>query len=473
VAKDDTDIVSALRTALAGRVGKQRFELWFGTRTRLELTEQVLAIHVPSQFFLNWIRANFSSQLEAACTDVLGRCPKLEFYVAAVPESDAPVPASAEPSDTSRASSKPVAAAIRVAPSVTEKEPSNEPSRRKFADLESFVAGPSNRLAFASAEMVAQRPGELTPLVLWGPTGVGKTHLLEAIWTATRKSRRRATAIYLSAEQFLSGFLQALRGSGLPSFRRKYRGVDVLLIDDLQVFRGKQCTQIELQYTIDTLLRERRQVVLASDRPPSEMSELGRELIARLESGVVCRIDAPELETRRGIVGQMARRMGMSLPADVENYVASRLTRHAREISGALCQLHATSLAWQRPVDLAMAEEALSDVVRASARLVGLTDIEKAVCHTFGLTAESLQSGRKAKDVSHPRMLAMWLARKHTRAALSEIGHYFGGRSHSTVVSAQKKVDGWLAEGTTLRLCDQPLSIGEAIRQVEQILQAG
>lgn len=465
MATDDTDIVSALRTALAGRVGQQRFELWFGSRTRLELTEDALVVHAPSQFFVNWIRANFRTAIDAACEEILGRSPEVQFSIDAAEPEPAPE-ATALPQAASPSSPQPVAATIGQAPAAAS-------NRRPFAKFESFVVGPSNRLAYASAEMAAERLGELSPLVIWGPTGVGKTHLLESIWSAARKADRQKTIVYLSAEQFVSDFLQALRGTGLPNFRRRYRGVDLLLIDDLQFFCGKRYTQIELLYTIDTLIREGRQIVLACDRPPSELADLGPELVARLESGVVCRLDPPEHQTRRGIVARMAERLHMTVPADVQEFIAARLTRHAREISGALCRLHATSQAWQKPITLSMAQEALADMVQAGSRVVRLADIEKAVCETFKLDPSSLQSGRKAKSVSHPRMLAMWLARKYTRAALSEIGQYFGRRSHSTVISAQKRVDGWLSEGATLTLADHSLAIDEAIRQVEQFLQAG
>ncbi len=477
VTKDDMEIVSALRCALADKVGKDRFELWFGTAVRLELNDGRLTISTPNRLFQDWLRRNFLRQIESACVDVLGTCPALEFR-ADPPVAEQPAAASAgaaangtpsgpcgSPRSPGRSSPKPDnGAANRESPGTP---------RRRFLDLDSFVAGRSNRLARAAAEMVVERPGEFSPLVIHGPTSVGKTHLLQGIWTMARRARPALTAIYLSAEQFTAGFLEALRQSGLPSFRQKCRGVDLLLIDDLQFLSGKKCTQVELLYTIDTLLREGRQMVFAVDSPPAELTGLGPELSTRLQSGMVCRIDPPEYDTRLGIVGQMARRMKLTVPQDVERFVASRLTSHARELSGALCRLHAASQALGKPIDLSMAEEALAEMIRHSTRLVRLPDIEKAVCTAFGLEPKSLQSGRKAKQISRPRMLAMWLARKYTRAALSEIGHYFGRRAHSTVISAQKRVDDWLALGTPLEVADRVWPVDEAIRHVERFLLAG
>ena len=245
------------------------------------------------------------------------------------------------------------------------------------------------------------------------------------------------------------------------------------MIDDLQFLCGKRHTQIEMLYTIDTLLRAGRQIVFAADRAPKDLSELGPELCSRLQGGMVCPLGSPDYETRLGIVQQMARRFEMDVPENVEQLIASRLTNHARELSGALCRLRATSEAMASPIDLAMAQEALGEMIRHSSRAVRLPDIEKAVCEAFGLDPSSLQSDRKSKRVSYPRMLAMWLARKYTRAALTEIGHYFGRRSHSTVISAQKRVDGWLATGSPVELADNTWTVDDAIRQVERCLLAG
>jgi len=484
---DDTEIVSALRAAVADRVGKERFDLWFGATSRLELDGDALTVVVPNPFFQRWLRANFCQHIERACRDTLGRVPVLDFRVdpalsatrgpstASPPDSiseNGGAPSLALSRGPRPATSPPTPPAQASRPEPSAPGPPRANGRRRFASLESFVAGTTSQLAHAAAESVARRPGELSPLLVYGPTGVGKTHLLEGVWTAVRKLHPRRTVIYLTAEQFTTDFLQALRGSGVPSFRRRYRGVDVLLLDDLQFFRGKRATQIELLYTIDTLLKHRRQLVLAADRPAEGISDLGPELTGRLASGIACRIDPPDYRTRLGIVARMADRFGMSVPEEVKQYVASRLTSHARELSGALCRLRATSRALDRPITLALAQEELAELIRASRRMVRLPDIEKAMCDAFGLEPKTLQSGAKSKCASHPRMLAMWLARKFTRSALSEISTYFGRRSHTTVISAQKRVDRWLADGGSIELADRTWEVGDAVQQVERVLRA-
>jgi chromosomal replication initiator protein len=244
--------------------------------------------------------------------------------------------------------------------------------------------------------------------------------------------------------------------------------VNVLILDDLQFLAGKRATQVEMMNTVDTLLREGRQLVFAADRAPADLGDIMPELINRLTSGMVCRIEPPDYITRLGIVGHLSCRMGIELPEDVQRFVATRLTGHARELSGAICRLQATSEATRQEISLSLAEEALGEMIQHSTRVVRLSDIERAVCKVFGLEPQTLQSDGKTRRVSQPRMLAMWLARKHTRAALSEIGDFFGRRSHSTVISAQKRVDQWMAQDEPICMPEQTWKIDEAIRQVER-----
>ncbi|MEA1951719.1 MAG: chromosomal replication initiator protein DnaA [Planctomycetota bacterium] len=478
---DDMEIVSVLQTKLADKVGKERFELWFGQSTSLALLGDDLVVAVPSQFFRDFLRSSFRAQIESACFETFGRKPKLIFRI----DESLPDPSESKPSQPAEASAQTTDSKqndiklfeqAAAGHETIERESASRVGMvapRKFATLDGFIAGQSNQMAVSVARKAVEHPGHYSPLMFHGPTGVGKTHILEGIRTAARRRRGGPTAMYLTAEQFTTFFVDALRGSGLPSFRRKYRGVDILIIDDIQFFRGKRSTLVELHYTIDTLIREGRQVVLAADRPPSELEGLGAELITRIEGGMITPIEPPDRATRLGIVAKLAEQTEVKIPQDVQEFIASRLTSHARELSGALCRLQAASEAFARPITLDMAEEALADMVRHSGRLVRLPDIQRAVCDNLGLDLDSLQSARKAKNINHARMLAMWLARKHTRAALTEISTFFGRRSHSTVISAQRRVDGWIAAETPSRLFEDTSTIDETIRRIEQSLLAG
>ena len=389
--KDDREIVSALRANLAEKVGKDEYEVWFGPTTQLCVGPGHLTVVVPNRFYQDWLRNNFRKDLEAACLETLGQALLLEFRIdealaaqtrceppssaaaidsafadpSAGPQSegsededracDAAAPAGAGLTVKLRGAGTGGRAAGRVplrngrhfaAACRTGGEAAHPahgaaatvaaaPTRRRFANLGSFVLGASNRLAFTTAQMTLARPGSVSPLLVYGPHGVGKTHLLEGIWSAFRQARRQSAAIYLSAEQFTSYFLEALRGSGLPSFRRKYRDVELLILDDMQFFAGKRATLTELLHTIDTLTGAGRQLVFAADRSPAALKALGPEIIARLAGAVACRIEPPEYTTRLAIVNQLAAQREMILPADVQAYVASHLTSQARELAGA------------------------------------------------------------------------------------------------------------------------------------------
>lgn len=464
----DTEIVAALRAALADVLGPLRYELWFGAGTQLDLSPERLRVISPSPFLRDWLRSHVRREIDAACQRVLGQAIGLEFDTQAGEATDpgvAVVPLRVAAADP-KADESPT---LRVGPDSEGQAKSN---RRPFSRLETFVVGRANRVAYTSAQMVADRPGSLNPLFLHGPTGIGKTHLMEGIWSSLR-GRPGKHVVYLSSEQFTSLFLDALNGKGLPLFRSKYRGVDALLVDDVQFLCGKKATIGELLHTIDTLLRDGRQVVLSADRPPAELHGLGPELLTRLSGGMQCPLEPPDYETRLGIVRQLSATLRVELPSGVQQYVAAHLTSHARELAGAINSLKATSQALAQPISLALAEEALAERIRNNARAVKLTEIEQAVCQVFGLEPESLHGAGKTRELSGARTLAMWLARKHTRAALSEIGRYFGRRSHSTVISAQKKVTSWMADGRPLELADRNWGVEEAIRRVEAQLRVG
>jgi chromosomal replication initiator protein len=514
----DKEIVSAVYAFLAEKLGRERFELWFGPATRISSRSNSLLVETAHQFSQDWLRRHYRQWIEEAGSAALGSAIAVEFRLdstlaaaaraarhdvlprtTAAPsscqtklescvdgfESHASIamPAAATNSSgqtiqiASHAGNSQFAkTSVRVsAPSIarTRTPLRDEGPRRMGPTLQAYIVGAGNRLAHASAQMVAERPGSLNPFLVFGPPGSGKTHLLEGICAAARTQARSANAVYLSAEQFTTYFVEALRGSGLPNFRRKYRCVDLLLIDDLQFLAGKRATLVELLHTIDALLREGRQLAFAADRPPADLVGLGPELTTRLAGGMVCQVELPDGPTRLGLVQQFAQRLAMDLPLEVAEFVAARVTAGAREVSGAVKRLHASSRMLSRPIDLAFAEEALAELLHRSRRAIRLSDIEEAVCDMFGLPNDSLQSQRRSKDVSTPRMLAMWLARKLTRSGLSEIGQYFGRRSHSTVISAQKRVADWMEQQSEVLVSNSQCKVDEALRRVESRLRVG
>jgi chromosomal replication initiator protein len=471
VIRDDREIVAAIRARLADRVGRERYDVWFGPATQIVLRGETLEISVRDQFFQDWLRANFRKDLEAVVEEVCGRPLALEFRIA--PQAAPRPPAASGPVPSQPAANPGSANGSTRATSNGAPSGRDLPPRRPLASLGSFVVGNSNCVAHTTAQLAAEQPGVYSPLFIHGSIGTGKTHLLEGICAAFRRARPQASTVYLSAEQFTSSFLAALHGTGLPSFRRKYRHLELLVIDDVQFFAGKRATLIEVLHTVDSLLRGGRQLVFAADRPPTALKMLGPELLARLTGGIVCHLAPAEYATRLGIVRHVAARLGMRVPSDVEAFIAANFTTQSRELDGALKQLQLAGQAHQRPINLALAEATLAELINHEGRAVKLSDIERAVCDVFALEPASLQSGGKARAVSHPRMLAMFLARKHTRAPLAQIGSYFGRRSHSTVISAQKKIESWMAVGATLQVDRRPTSLEETIRRIEERLRAG
>lgn len=519
----------SVESELVARIGQQRFEVWFGGSVRLRRIECGIVVESGDGFVLDWIRKTFRSELEAVARSICGpeagvlfRCDEAES-VKPLPaaadarpeqapsltpaESLAATESRVETGETVAVTVKSVSGRRRGARPVGEErtassaakeagqqEPARNPAVSRYAvsrDAGSrdpavprsgrkqgprfgpFIAGESNRMAIAAIDLMVQRPGEISPLLVQGPSGVGKTHLLEHCCHRARERHPGISALFLSAEQFTTSFLQALHGGGLPAFRRNCRNVDLLVIDDLQFFLGKRATTVEFQQTIDALQRQTRQLVVSCDRDIADLGDLGEDLVQRLSGGMSARIAPPDAEVRRGIVLAIADRKRLQLPDDVVEFVVTHMTRTARELAGAMNRLEATSHMLGVPVTRGLAEESLADLVRASVRSVRLADIEKAVCSAFGLETGSLQSSRRAKRVNHPRMLAMFLARKHTPAALTEIGSYFGRRSHSTVIAAHKTVASWVSSRSQLQMADVRWDADEAIRRVEDLLRTG
>jgi chromosomal replication initiator protein len=456
------ELLARLRQRLAGQIGHDRCAVWFGKQVEFRYGAGTLAIAAADPFSVERLRRTFRTDLESLCKEHFPQITRIDFIVDELLRGGTP--------EGPIAASKDAPPAPPRAPIASANPPT---TGRRFARLEDYVVGDENRVAYAAACAAPSRLGAVSPLFIHGPTGSGKTHMLEGVWSAVRRTIPRAKYVYLSAEQFTTYFLEALQGGGLPVFRRKYREVQLLAIDDVQFFAGKRATVVELLHTIDTVHRSGGQLILAADRSPSELAGLGPELIARMSAGLVCGLAPPETATRRMILLRIAEQRQIALPPDVLDLLAERLPGDARRLGGALNRLQASSAAMGISISVALASKMLADLFQQGQRPVELPDIERAICEVFGMDRPELHSPRKAKAIAQPRMLAMWLARKHTRAALQDICRYFGRRSHSTVISAEKAVATWMEDGAVLQLPQGACDVREAIRRVEARLSAG
>ena len=306
--------------------------------------------------------------------------------------------------------------------------------------------------------------------MLHGPVGTGKTHLLEGIYAGLRKTQPEWRVVYVTAEDFTNRFVQAMRLGKLGGFRKHFREADALLLDDLHFLASKKKTQEEFLHTFDSLLSDGRQVVLTCDCHPRLTEDFLPELSDRLMGGAVWGLQPPDAATRLDLLRAKSARLHVAAGEEVLKFLANQLRGNVRELEGALNSLRHFGRVTGRPIDVPLAREALGDLLRHAVRVVQLADVDAAVCQVLRLPPGTLQSKARAWSVSHPRMLAVFLARKHTASSYAEIGAHFGGRNHSTAVAAEKKVRQWLADDGTLALNERPWRVRELIELAERLL---
>lgn len=492
---DTTGLNQAVLVELQQRLGAKRFGLWFDGKTRLSIADDRLTIAVGSPFLLNWMQKQFRNDLTGAAQTVLGPSAEVTFVVdaslsVARPPADCPNPTEdvrgQHVANGSASPSKPLA---RTAASVTslatlpaiaatnasanQMTPSLNRSRR-LADLGDFIPGPQTELAMTAARQLASgQHVPFNPLYICGPVGSGKTHLLEGICRQWKRNQPAANVLLITAEAFANYFTQALRDHTLPSFRQRFRGVDGLLVDNVEFFESKRVIQEEFLHTFADLADHGRTIVLSGTRHPRLLTKLCDELVSRFQSGLVCRLETPDLQTRLRIVEAKASRLTGDYAPEALDYIAQRFQGSVRELEGALNCLHTYHSMTRKRVTQSAARDVLADLERDCIRLIRLADVERVVCNLFGVRPKDLQSESRVRTISQPRMLAMFLARKHTPSAYNEIGQHFGGRNHSTVMSAERKVQRWLEQNETIKIASQTWSIGEILQTLEQQLLAG
>ncbi|HEY7732301.1 MAG TPA: chromosomal replication initiator protein DnaA [Gaiellaceae bacterium] len=418
------EVSGRLREAL----NETTYATWFGAAEAGELVDDSFSIVVPNDFTREWIEGHFLGFLRAATSDALGRDVRVRLTVG---EPSAP---SLEPGGAPEPA-LPAGDGLGTNPKYT---------------FDLFVIGSSNRFAHAAALAVAEAPAQAyNPLFIYGGTGLGKTHLLQAIGQYVSEHSRRLTTRYVTSETFMNDFINSLRDKRIEGFKHRYRTYDMLLVDDVQFFEGKERIQEEFFHTFNSLYEAGRQIVISSDRPPKEIATLEERLRSRFEWGLITDIQPPDLETRIAILRKKVTTDGIAVTdPEVLTFIAGRVSTNIRELEGALTRVVAFSSLTGLALTGELAEQVLRDLFPQGdpAPEVTIDRIQEAVSERFGLSIDELCSPRRSQAVAYPRQVAMYLSRELTDSSLPKIGKEFGGRDHTTVIHATSKITRLISE---------------------------
>jgi chromosomal replication initiator protein len=432
---------------IKSEISLQNFNTWFNSTTGTFLDDGTLKVSVPNRFAASWIEGKFSGLVAAALETVLGSSRQVEFIVRPIDDNPGGSP-----------EAKPVHKAVPP------KAASPETHLNSRYVFDSFVVGDSNRFARAAALAVAEAPMQTkyNPLYIYGGVGLGKTHLLQAIGNSAREKYSTLRVLYVTSEKFTNDFIEAIARARTSDFARFYRGVDLLLLDDIQFLTGKEATQEQFFHTFNALYQAGKQIVLTSDRTPREIKGLEERLLSRFQCGLVTDIQPPDLETRIAILNKMVESERLSVPHDVITYIAGNITKNIRELEGSIIRLLAYGSLTRKEIDSNLAYEVLKKAF-TNGQTITIDSITNAVCNHFNLQPDQLKSRRKTADLVRARQMAMFLCRKYISASLKAIGERFGGRDHSTVIHALNSI----AEGIKI-----DLSIKSDIDKIEGSLQS-
>jgi chromosomal replication initiator protein len=443
---------------LQGKLSAENFETWLAPLSvesvdvPLEGDSAVLGVRVPNKFYADWIQTHFLAHLlEALKAHGAPAQIKLEWIVS---ENSRPraVSRASEPPSAARPASVPAPALTSAAVNAhrgtsTNPSPQGTGLNPRYT-FDNFVVGPSNQLAHAAAVAAASsRAKRYNPLFIYGGVGLGKTHLVNAVGHRALADNPHLRVLFLSAERFTNEFIWSLQNHRISEFRDRYRnGCDVLLMDDIQFLAGREQTQEEFFHTFNSLYHDDRQIVVTSDVYPQQIPEMEERLISRFQWGLVADIQAPELDTRIAILKAKAEQEHISLSDDVALFLAQVVKSNVRELEGTLLRLAVKAELGNRPIDLEFAKEALRGVLPKSETATTVEDIQRAVCEYYSIRLADLKSHRRHRAVSFPRMVAMYLCRQRLGTSFPELGDRFGGKDHTTVMSAVRKIDGLIKQ---------------------------
>jgi len=422
---ENTFLLKGILSEIKKVVTAQQFDLWFSSLSITSITENTITFMTPSNFVKEWLQENYLDVFSSIVYKTLNLSREVLFL-------------SKEEDCSSQEMSS-----SRQQPSLDkEKGTSYEkyyPIPLPFYNFENFVVGACNRLAHAAAIAVSESPGHAyNPLFIHGPSGLGKTHLLHAINNAV-SVKHGFKCLYLSCERFLNHYISTIRSNNWESFRKMYRNADVLLIDDIQFFKNSQGCREEFFHTFNALYNARKQIVITCDSPPESIDSLEDRLVSRFRWGLLCGIESPNIETRTAIVEKKANLWGLELTHEVALYLAENIFKNIRELEGAIARLSKESKITKDGITLDVANKVIREIT-GNRKVVKIESVIEAISKRYDITVSQLLSKSKISNLTLPRQIAMHLSRKLTNMSLNEIGGYIGGRDHSTVIHADKKI---------------------------------
>ncbi len=425
-----------VRARLRKEVGETAYRSWIKPLTLLGIEKHEVRLGVTTRFVRDWVRSHYADLIRTAWNGEARHVNAVDIAVQAattVARSE-----SLAKTDIPRVASAPARTPEPATESIDE---FSAPLDARFT-FDNWVIGKSNEFATAAARRVAEdTKASINPLFLYGGVGLGKTHLMTAIAWHIRRRHPQRKVMYLSAEKFMFQFIRAMRSKDTMSFKEQFRSVDVLMIDDVQFIAGKNATQEEFFHTFNALVDQSKQIVLSADKSPSDLEGVEERVKSRLGWGLVADIHPTTYELRLGILQAKAERGGVAIPPKVLEFLAHKITQNIRELEGALNRISAHATLIGRPITLDSAQEVLHDLIRANDRRVTIEEIQKRVAEHYSIRLADMHSPRRARAVARPRQVAMYLSKQLTSRSLPEIGRKFGGRDHTTVMHAVRKIE--------------------------------
>jgi len=450
--KTSTSVWNNCLQIIKDNIPAQSFKTWFEPIKALRLEGNVLTIQVPSLFFYEWLEEHYVGLLRKTVKKQLGDEGRLEYNIV-VEKSSASIPYTTNmPSNGNGAEGKKQSIPVPVALNKDIKNPFVIPGLKKLQvdpqlnsnySFENFVEGDCNRLARSAGFAVAGKPGgtSFNPLMIYGGVGLGKTHLAQAIGNEIKRTQPDKLVLYVSCEKFTQQFVDALKNNNINDFVNFYQAMDVLIMDDVHNFAGKEKTQDIFFHIFNHLHQSGRQLIITSDKPPKDLAGLEERLLSRFKWGLSADLQVPDLETRMAILKKKIYTDGIELPGEVIEYVAHNIDNNVRELEGAMISLLAQSTLNKKEIDLGLAKSMLKNFVKNTSREISMEYIQKLVCEYFEVPVEMVKSKTRKREIVQARQISMYLAKSHTKTSLKSIGAFFGGRDHSTVIYACQTVE--------------------------------